>query len=90
MMASKGGLSKAKVFRFAKDAGLDVDRLKLEMKDASIMKAIGSTLDLASALNINGTPAFVIGDTVVPGAVDLKTLRSLVERARKTGFNKLL
>lgn len=90
LMLSKGSLSKAKVFRFATDSGLDIDRLKVEMEDTSIKQIIGETLDLASALNINGTPAFVIGDTVVPGAVDIATLRSLVERARKAEFNNLL
>ena len=42
------------------------------------------------ALTINGTPAFVIGDTLVRGAIDFPMLKSLVERARKTGFSKLL
>ncbi len=51
---------------------------------------IHRNLKLADALTINGTPAFVIGDTLVRGAVDLQMLKSLVERARKTGFSKLL
>ncbi|MCZ6862608.1 MAG: DsbA family protein [Alphaproteobacteria bacterium] len=38
--------------------------------------------ELARALDINGTPAFVIGDTLVPGAIDLKTLQRLVAKAR--------
>jgi protein-disulfide isomerase len=51
---------------------------------------IRRNLKLADALTIKGTPAFVIGDTIVRGAVGIKTLKSLVERARKTGFSKLL
>ena len=89
-MASKGGLSKAKVFRFAKDAGLDIKRLRRDMEDDDINEMIRRNLKLADALTINGTPAFVIGDTIVRGAVGIKTLKSLVERARKTGFSKLL
>ena len=90
MMASRGSLSEASVFRFAKAAGLDVERLKGDMEDDDINEMIRRNLKLARALNINGTPTFVIGDTLVRGAVDFPTLKSLVERTRKTGFNKLL
>ena len=91
MMASRGSLIKASVFRFATDAGLDVERLKEDMKDDNINDMIRRNLKLADALSINGTPAFVIGDTIVRGAVDLLKLKILVERARNTGFrNQLL
>ena len=90
MMASKGGLSKARVFRFAMDAGLDIERLKGDMEGDDINEMIRRNLKLADTLTINGTPAFVIGDTIVRGAAGIKTLKSLVERARKTGFSKLL
>ena len=82
---------KARVFRFATDAGLDVERLKGDMEDDNINDMIRRNLKLADALSINGTPAFVIGDTIVRGAVDLLKLKILVERARNTGFrNQLL
>ena len=90
MMASRGSLSKAKVFLFAKNAGLDVERLRRDLEDDDINEMIRRNLKLADALTIKGTPAFVIGDTIVRGAVGIKTLKSLVERARKTGFSKLL
>ena len=91
MMASRGSLNKASVLRFATDAGLDVDRLKGDMEDDNINDMIRRNLKLADALSINGTPAFVIGDTIVRGAVDLLKLKILVERARNTGFrNQLL
>ena len=91
MMASRGSLNKASVLRFATDAGLDVERLKGDMEDDNINDMIRRNLKLADALSINGTPAFVIGDTIVRGAVDLLKLKILVERARNTGFrNQLL
>ena len=89
-MASKGSLSKASVFSLAKNAGLEVERLSRDLDDGEIKKMISRNLELAESLTINGTPAFVIGDTIMRGVVDLPTLRSLVERVRETGFNKLL
>ena len=38
---------------------------------------------LAAALGIRGTPAFVVGDQFVPGAVDADTLKQLIASARK-------
>ena len=34
---------------------------------------------------IEGTPAFVVGDKLVPGVVDIDTLRKLVAEVRKGG-----
>ncbi len=85
VMPAKGKLTEAKVMRLAKTAGLDVDRLRRDMADGTIDDSIRRNLELASALNVNGTPAFVIGDTVVPGAVDIDTLRSLLARERQIG-----
>ena len=64
--------------------------LKGDLEDDDINKMIRRNLELADALTINGTPAFVIGNTLVRGAVDFPMLKSLVERARKTGFSELL
>ncbi len=61
-----------------------------DLEDDDINKMIRRNLELADAITINGTPAFVIRDAFVRGAVDFPTLESLVERARKTGFSKLL
>ncbi|MYE43754.1 MAG: DsbA family protein, partial [Acidobacteria bacterium] len=36
-------------------------------------------------LGINGTPAFVIGNTLVPGAVDGARLRQLIAETRSGG-----
>ena len=60
----------------------------LEYEDVNQM--IRRNLEPVDALAINGTPALVIGDTLVRGAVDFPALKSLVERARKSGFSKLL
>ena len=38
--------------------------------------------ELAQAIGVNGTPAFVIGDELAPGAIDLATMKRLVAQAR--------
>jgi len=83
MMAAKGQISDDTVYKVAGSVGLDVERLKQDMKEPEIAKAVKANLALASALNIHGTPGFVIGNQIVPGALDLETLKSMVADARK-------
>jgi protein-disulfide isomerase len=85
MMNHRGQLDEAAVLRLARESGLDVERLKREMADASVEATIRRNMDLAEALDINGTPAFVIGDELVPGAIGPDALRELVKKARGGG-----
>ena len=68
--------------REAERVGLDWARLRRDMEDPGIQTRIQSNLRLAQALRIEGTPALLIGDTLIPGAVDLATLERLVTEAR--------
>ncbi len=63
--------------------GLDWPRLAHDMQDPSIQARIDENLRLAHALGIQGTPALVIGNDLVPGAVDLPDLRKAVAEARR-------
>ncbi|MDB5406995.1 MAG: hypothetical protein JWL84_1907 [Rhodospirillales bacterium] len=83
MIATKGALDTAVVLQLAAGAGLDIDRLKADMTSPDVEGAIKQNFALAQALEIRGTPAFVIGDEMVPGAVDIATLRQKIAAARK-------
>lgn len=82
MMGFRGQLDEAAIFRIAGEVGLDVARLRRDMENPEIGQRLQRVSALAQALQINGTPAFVIGDTLVPGAVDLATMRKLIAEAR--------
>lgn len=75
-------LSLAGVRAIASDIGLDPDQLQADMESDAVSEAIEANYELASALGIEGTPAFVIGETIVPGAVDKGRLTALIEEAR--------
>ena len=83
LMANPGALSDAVIFRVAGEVGLDVDRLKKDMASAPITEALQKNRTLAQNLGVNGTPAFVVGDEVAPGAVPYARLKEMVERTRK-------
>jgi len=82
MMGSKGSLPEGRVLEFASKVGYDANELKAAMKDPKIEEMIARNFELAKALDINGTPAFIIGDEVVRGAIDLKAMREIVSKAR--------
>jgi protein-disulfide isomerase len=83
LMALKGQINETAVFKTAESVGLDVDRLKRDMTAPEIGRALKANTELAEALDIHGTPGFVIGDEIVPGAIDLASLKQMIATARK-------
>jgi protein-disulfide isomerase len=81
-MAKKPNIDEATLLTLAKNAGLDVDRIKVDMQSPEVDAEIARNLQIAKALRLNGTPAFIVGKELIPGATDLATLLSLVDEAR--------
>lgn len=84
LMEAKGVATKGLVLAIAAKVGIDVTQLKHDSKDPAIQAAIGRNLALARALQITGTPTFVIDDRIVSGAMNLERLQALVRHARAT------
>lgn len=83
MMSSRARLNEMRILSIAEKFGIDTDALQAEMKSLEIDAAIARNRALAEALGINGTPGFVIGDQIVPGAISLDTIRQLIAEARQ-------
>ena len=83
LMALKGQINEAAVFKVASSVGLDVERLKRDMAAPDIDRMLKANISLAGALDIRGTPGFVIGNEIVPGAISLDALKQLIETARR-------
>lgn len=64
-------------------AGLDWARLERDMEAADVAVRINNNLAIAQKLRIEGTPAYVIGGHLLPGAMDLASLEDAVALARK-------
>ncbi|MGG5810066.1 DsbA family protein [Falsiroseomonas sp. CW058] len=82
LMALRVEPTEAVLRQQAERIGLDWARLRRDMDDPALQRRIEANLRLAQALGIEGTPALVIGETLVPGAVDLPALERLVAEAR--------
>lgn len=82
VMRMPSDITRAGIEAEAGKLGLDIARLTRDMESGPVKAQIDANLRLAHVLNIQGTPAMVIGDTVTTGAVDAGALKRLVADAR--------
>ncbi len=83
LMEFGGKLDRARILELAASVGLDMALLEKDMEDPKFKHLIDRNMALAGALGVRGTPAFVIGDQFVPGAVDAAALKQLIADARR-------
>jgi len=83
LMAARG-LNEDSLFQIAKNVGLNPQRLRADMKTFAdeINATIAANLALGKALKLPGTPIFIAGQTMVPGATSLAGLEKLIAAAR--------
>lgn len=82
LYGSRTRVTEAVVLKIAAETGLDVERMKGDMQKPDIQALIDRNAELAQALRITGTPGFVAGGQIFPGATDLANLKKLIEQAR--------
>ena len=59
----------ANVMKFAKELGLDTEKLKEDMNGEVVARELRNVRDLAQRFEINGTPFLIIGEQAFPGAI---------------------
>lgn len=79
----RGSYTEDSIRAIGADIGLDADRLIADMESPEIDAIINRNYELAEALGINGTPAFIVGETLVPGAISLEALQDLIAEERQ-------
>jgi protein-disulfide isomerase len=84
-MEHRGSFSEDVVMDLAKTAGLDIAQFQADMKDPAFLDEIKKNQALAERLSIDGTPAFIIGQEKVPGAIGYDDMKKLVDEARQSG-----
>ena len=70
------------IIAVARSVGLDAERLARDMEDPVLDGLIEQNAILANALGVRGTPAFVIGDGMIRGALPLEQFRAAIADAR--------
>jgi protein-disulfide isomerase len=84
MLTNRGQADRARAIAIAKEAGIDVARIETDLKSAEVRESLEEVMRMAEALGINGTPTYVVGETIIPGAVGASALRQQIDAARKS------
>ena len=82
LIALNGDLDDAVLRRLADTLGLDADAVIAAMDSEEITRQLAETRALAQALQINGTPSFVMGEQLIRGYVPLDAMQQIVAEAR--------
>jgi protein-disulfide isomerase len=80
LMAEKS-LDEAGVMRVAQQLGIDLTKARASGTSEAVTQHLADTHALAEALTIEGTPAFFVGDQMIPGA-DMHALNLAIDQAR--------
>jgi protein-disulfide isomerase len=87
LLSMHGPVGKTEALAVAKELGLDMDRLAKDMDGKDVETGLKETMDMADALQINGTPSFVVGQEVVVGAVGFDQLKDKIDAVHKCGHS---
>jgi protein-disulfide isomerase len=82
LLKANGRLDEDGVVQIAREAGVDVDRMRADMEDPAINKSIDGNIELARAIGVTGSPTFIIGDAMLVGAKPLQQMESAIADAR--------
>lgn len=91
LMAAKGTMNGENALKVAEKHGLDIAKLKEDMKSPEVTKEIESVRDLAQKMGINGTPHYLVADKSIAGAPEnlYEQLVGLVKETRDNGGCKV-
>lgn len=82
LMTFRGEISEESLKALAREQGLDPEALFAALAAPEVGAEIADNRALARALQISGTPGFVIGDRLVRGYVPLEAMAQIVDQLR--------
>jgi protein-disulfide isomerase len=82
LLSGSGFVDKSAAMAVAKDVGLDVERIERDMSGEEVRLTLEESSNLARQVGIRGTPGYVVGTTVVPGAVGAAGLKERIAALR--------
>ncbi len=85
LLGSRSQVDEARALQVAASLGVTEATLRPLMGGSAVAAALKESAELAGALGINGTPSYVIGDELVPGAVGADALAEKIASVRACG-----
>ena len=85
LFATRGQVDAAAALAAAEAVGGNRVAMMIDMNSPRIGDTLQKSYRLAEALSISGTPTYIIGDELIPGAVGLDALRTKIANLRACG-----
>ncbi len=85
LFTSRGQVDKAAALKAASDLGLNPITLEMGMNNPEVVAVIEQSYRIADRLKITGTPTFIIGEEIIPGAIGLEALKTRIANMRACG-----
>lgn len=85
LLGGSGRANAQKAMGIVNDLGIDQAAVEKEMADDSLFDSVRTSYSLAESLGINGTPAYVLANEAIFGAVGVPQILSKIENIRKCG-----
>lgn len=82
LMSFNGDITQTSLSRLASSFDLDTDAIQKEMDSAEVTAAIANTRELAQAMQISGTPTFVMQDELLRGYLPYDQMKAIVAEKR--------
>jgi protein-disulfide isomerase len=93
LLKSGASLTENKVLALAASAGVDTKKLKEDMNSSEVDQQIKAIYQLAQTLQLQGTPAFYVGRTVMPAtpsaSIDFINGQVMQQVLQQAIFNKM-
>ena len=77
LIGHKGKINLDTIEVYAEEIGLNVKKLMNDISEIDI-KYIEKNYALADKLDINGTPTFLVGNEIIPGAISKSLMKELI------------
>lgn len=85
LFTSRGQVNGETALNAAADLGLNKMNIAMDVGTPRVQAVIDKSYQIADTLKITGTPTYIIGDEVIPGAVGIDQLRSRIANMRACG-----
>ena len=85
LLGSEGRATEATAIEAAKSFGIKEPALRLEMAKSPDDASVKATYQLATDLGLTGTPAYVIGNEAISGAIGIDALKEKIGNVRNCG-----
>lgn len=81
MMSADGAIDAATLEKCAEAAGLDMAKLRADMKDPAVQKTLDAAHALARRIGIDGTPTFIVDGKVLAGGLPWDDVKKVIDTA---------